>query len=394
MRFGLSLAVVAAALLCGCVKIPAPPEPLRLETVRFDQIPGWGADRVAESFSGIRAECHRLALLPPDTALGGQGLSAEYGGKAGQWAETCAAALQLTANDLAAIRSFYESRFQPYRVRAAGLFTGYYEPEVEGALTKREGFTVPLLARPVGLVQMSPPVHDPGAPPQVGRLAGGRLVPYWTRSEIEAGAMGSAARPLLWLRRAADLFFLQVQGSGRVRLPDGSVLRVGYDGKNGRTYTPIGEVLVAQNALAPSDVSMQTIKAWLLAHPAEAKEVMDRNDDYVFFRLLQATDSSLGPPGALGVDLAAGRSVAVDPHYLPLAVPVFLDTKDPLTGAVWQHLVLAQDFGTDIKGPARADIFFGFGAAAEQEAGHMHQPGTLYLLLPRPSIGRLAGRGS
>jgi membrane-bound lytic murein transglycosylase A len=385
MRSGLSLATIVAALLCGCVELPAPPEPLLLETVRFDQIPGWGTDRLAESFAGVRADCQRLALLPPDTALGGQGLSADYGGKAGQWAATCAAALQLTANDLAGIRGFYESRFQPYRVRAAGLFTGYYEPEVEGARTQGRGFTVPLLARPVGLVQMPAPGHDPGAPPEVGRLTGGRLVPYWTRAEIEAGAMGSAARPLLWLRRAADLFFLQVQGSGRVRLPDGSVLRVGYDGKNGRAYTPIGGVLVAENALAPADVSMQTIKAWLLAHPAEAKAVMDRNDDYVFFRLLPTTDSSLGPPGALGVDLAAGRSVAIDPHYLPLAAPVFLDTKDPLTGEAWQHLTLAQDFGTDIKGPARADIFFGFGATAEQNAGHMHQAGTLYLLLPRPT---------
>jgi len=385
MRSGLSLAVVAAALLCGCVKIPALPEPLVLESVRFDQIPGWRADRLEASISGIRAECHRLALLPPDAALGGKGLSAQYGGKAGQWAATCAAALQLTANDLAGIRSFYESRFQPYRVQAAGLFTGYYEPEVEGALSQGQGFTVPLLARPAGLVQMPAPAHDPGAPHEVGRLSGGKLVPYWTRAEIEAGAIGSAARPLLWLRRAADLFFLQVQGSGRVRLPDGSVIRVGYDGKNGRTYTPIGGVLVAANALAPADVSMQTIKAWLAAHPAEAKAVMDRNEDYVFFRLLQKTDSSLGPPGALGVDLAAERSVAVDPHYLPLAAPVFLDTKDPLTGAGWQHLALAQDFGTDIIGPARADIFFGFGALAEQEAGHMHQPGTLYLLLPRPT---------
>jgi membrane-bound lytic murein transglycosylase A len=340
---------------------------------------------LAESFSGVRAECHRLALLPPDTALGGQGLSAQYGGKAGLWAAPCAAALQLTANDLAGIRRFYESRFQPYRVQTAGMFTGYYEPEVEGALSPGKGFTVPLLARPAGLVQMPARLDDPGAPPEVGRLAGGRLVPYWTRAEIEAGAIGSAARPLLWLRSAADLFFLQVQGSGRVRLADGSVLRVGYDGKNGRAYTPIGGVLVAENALAPADVSMQTIKAWLAAHPAQAKAVMDRNDDYVFFRLLPTTDASLGPPGALGVDLAAGRSVAVDPHYLPLAAPMFLDTKDPLTGAVWQHLTLAQDVGTDIKGPARADIFFGFGATAEQQAGHMHQPGSLYLLLPRPT---------
>jgi membrane-bound lytic murein transglycosylase A len=380
------LAVVAAILLSGCVSKPPLPERPGLESVRFDQLPGWDKDRLVESFPGMRAECRRLALLPPDTPLGGQGLSAEYAGKAGQWAPTCAAALRLTANDVTGIRNFYESRFQPYQVKTAGLFTGYYEPEVEGALEQSPEYGVPLLGRPVGLVQMRGPGNDPGAPPEVGRLDGGKLVPYWTRAEIEAGAMGSAARPLLWLRNLADLFFLQVQGSGRVRLPDGNVVRVGYDGKNGRTYTPIGGVLVAEDALAPADVSLQTIKAWLVAHPAQAKAVMDRNDDYVFFRLLQNTDLSLGPPGALGVDLTARRSVAVDPSYVPLALPVFLDTKDALTGAAWQHLTLAQDSGTNIKGPARTDIFFGFGATAEQEAGHMHQSGTLYLLLPRPSL--------
>jgi membrane-bound lytic murein transglycosylase A len=197
--------------------------------------------------------------------------------------------------------------------------------------------------------------------------------------------MGPSAQPLLWLRDPVDLFFLQVQGAGRVRLPDGSVVRVGYDGKNGRAYTPIGGVLVAQNAMAPADVNMQSIKAWLAAHPALAKSVMDRNDDYVFFRILKTEDAVAGPPGALGVDLTAGRSVAVDPHYLPLAAPVFIDTKDPLSSAPWQHLLLAQDSGTDIRGAARADIFFGFGMLAEQQAGRMHEAGTVYLLLPRPT---------
>jgi membrane-bound lytic murein transglycosylase A len=385
MQLWRSLALVAAALTCACISNPLPPEHLALESVSFDQIPGWRSDRLTEGFSAFRAECHRLALLPPDTALGGQGLAAEYAGKAGLWMTPCAAASYLTANDLVGIRNFYESSFKPYRVQDVGLFTGYYEPEVEGALTQGHGFTFPLLARPVGLVQVPAPTSDPGAPPQVGRLVNGKLVPYWTRAQIEAGALGSDARPLLWLRSPEDLFFLQVQGAGRVRLPDSSVMRVGYDGKNGRTYTPIGSVLVAEKALAPSDVSMQSIKAWLVAHPAEAKAVMDRNDDYVFFRKLESADVALGPPGALGVDLTPGRSVAVDPHYLPLAAPVFLDTKDSLTGSPWQHLALAQDSGTNIKGPARADIFFGFGGSAEQEAGHMHQSGHLYLLIPRPT---------
>jgi membrane-bound lytic murein transglycosylase A len=387
MRLGFSLAACAAALMCGCVSNLVPPPPLVLESVGFEQIPGWSQDRLVESIAGLKAECHRLALLPPDTMLGGQGLAAAFGGKAGQWAAPCQAAMTLTVNDATGLRRFYEARFQPYRVQAAGMFTGYYEPEVKGAMSPGNGFTVPLLARPSNLIQRTSSVHQPGAAPVVGRLAGGTMVPYWTRSEIEAGAMGEAARPLLWLRDPVDLFFLQIQGAGRVRLPDGTVVRVGYDGKNGRAYTPIGQVLVAQHAMAAADVSMQTIKAWLAAHPAEAKSVMDRNDDYVFFRILKTGDAALGPPGALGVDLTAGRSVAVDPHYLPLSAPLFIDTKDPLSGAPWQHLVLAQDSGTDIKGAARADIFFGFGVLAEQEAGRMHKEGAVYLLLPRPSKG-------
>jgi len=372
-----------AALLSGCATPPSPP--LALEAIGFDQITGWRNDPLSESVGGLKAECHRLALLPPDTALGGQGLAASYGGKAGQWAGPCAAAFALIANDTTGIRHFYETWFQPYRVHAQALFTGYYEPEVAGALDPGDGYRVPMFSRPADLIQRAGPAGVPGAPPIVGRLAGGMLVPYWTRAEIEAGAMGDAAYPLLWLRSPADLFFLQVQGAGRVRLPDGSIIRVGFAGKNGQPYTPIGAVLVAENQLAASDVSMQTIKAWLAAHPAQAKDVMDRNADYVFFRRLDDRDPSLGPPGALGVDLTAGRSAAVDPHYVPLAAPIFIDTVDPVTGAAWRHLLLAQDSGTDIKGAARADIFFGFGPTAEREAGLMQGGGSLFLLLPRPS---------
>ncbi len=356
---------------------------MELNAVHYDQIPGWSTDRLAESFNGLRAQCRRLALLPPDTALGGQGFSASYGGKAGQWAPPCMAARDLTANDADGIRHFYEGWFQPYRIQGQGLFTGYYEPEVPGALTRASGYTVPLLARPADLVQRPAPGSAPGQAQLVGRLVDGKVIPYWTRSEIEAGAIGAAARPLLWLANASDLFFLQLQGAGRVRLPDGSVIRVAYDGKNGRTYTPIGGVLVAENAIAATDVSMQSIKAWLAANPAKAKAVMDRNDDYVFFRLLADDAPLLGPPGALGVSLTAGRSAAVDPHYIALGSPIFVDTVDPTSGAPWRHLLLAQDSGTDIKGATRTDIFFGFGPPAEQAAGHMHAAGAMFLLLPR-----------
>jgi membrane-bound lytic murein transglycosylase A len=370
-------------MLTGCVQQPVAPQTAALEAVKFDQIPGWQADSVAESFAALRAECRRFSLLPPDTLLGGQGLAATYGGKSGQWSALCLAASSIVANDDPEIRRFYEARFQPYRYSAPGLFTGYYEPEVQGAREKGAGYEVPLLARPTDLIQGAPPADDPKASPMVGRSVNGKLVPYFSRAEIEAGAMGKAAHPLLWLHDPVDLFFLQVQGAGRVRLPDGSVVRVGYDGKNGRPYTPIGRVLLQRNALASADINMQGIRWWLAGHPADIKAVLDQNEDYVFFRILSDTDVFEGPPGSLGVNLVARRSAAVDPHFTPLGVPVFVDTTDPVGGAAWRHLLLAQDSGTDIKGPARMDIFFGFGPLAEQQAGRM--TGTEYLLLPRPS---------
>ncbi len=351
--------------------------------MRFDEIPGWSADALGQTLPALRAECRRLALLPADTALGGAGLAAAAGGRAGQWSAPCQAARSLTPGDAAGARRFYESWFQPYRIDAPALVTGYYEPEVRGALTPGGAYVVPLLARPIDLVQGSRPGEADGRP-GVGRLETGRLVPYWSRAEIEAGRAGLAARPLFWLADPVDLFFLQLQGSGRVRLPDGEVVRVGYDGKNGRPYTPIGRVLAEQGALAPQDVTMQSIRAWLAAHPDRAGAVMDRNEDYVFFRVIADADSAMGPPGALGVQLQAGRTAAVDRHAIPLAAPLFVDTTDPLTGQPWQKLLLAQDLGTDIVGPARVDVFFGAGDPAAQQAGRMRQPGMDYLLLPRP----------
>ena len=384
MRSLFSVAAFAAAVLAGCVQQPVAPSQAILQTVRFDQIPGWSADRQSETLLGLRAECRRLALLPSDTALGGEGMASTYGGKAGHWSAACSAAAALTANDADGARSFYQSWFQPYRLSVSGLFTGYYEPEVQGARSPDATHSVPLYARPSDLVQEPPSSDDPKGPPRVGRMENGHLKPYFSRAEIEAGAIGKAALPLLWLRDPVELFFLQIQGAGRVSLPDGSVVRVGYDGKNGRAYTPIGRLLLERNALAATDINMQSIKAWLEAHPADAKSVMDQNEDYVFFRILTDTDVLAGPPGALGVALVAGRSAAVDPHAIPLGALIFVDTTDPITSAPLRRLLLAQDSGTDIKGAARTDIFFGFGALAEQEAGRMHQSGTEYLLLPRP----------
>ena len=360
-------AISLAALLARCA---APPKPGSLTQVDFAAVPGWSADPLEQSLPALRAGCRRLMTLPPDTVLGGQGLPETYAGRAGQWAPACTAARSLAAGDAAGTRAYYQDWFTPYRIEQPALFTGYYEPEVRGALAASSIFRTPLLARPDDLV--------PG-----GRRMGSTVVPYWSRADIEAGRMGAAARPLLWLADPVDLFFLQIQGSGRIRLPDGGIVRVGYDGKNGRPYTPIGRLLIANGALQPSAVSMQSIRAWLAAHPTQQRAIIDSNEDYVFFRVLDGGHVEGGPPGALGVALQPGRSAAVDRSALPLGVPIFADTTDPMNSLPWQHLLMAQDVGSDIQGPARADVFLGAGELAAQSAGAMHQGGTLYVLLPR-----------
>jgi membrane-bound lytic murein transglycosylase A len=346
-------------------------------------MPGWAGDHVAEALPALLAQCRKLVSMPPDMPLGGQGLSQLYGGTAGQWGAACAAVRGVAPDDRA-VRTLIEAWFQPYEINAAGLVTGFYEPQARGAWQRGGVFQTPVLARPTDLVETPPSAADPNGRPVMGRLVANHLVPYWTRAEIEAGSAGARTHPVLWLADPIDLFFLQIQGSGRVVLPDAHVVRLAFAGSNGRAYTPIGKKLIERHVLAPDQVTMQSIRAWLDANPAEARMLMNQNDHYVFFRLDADAGVAPGPPGALGVNLVPGRSAAVDRHFTPLASLLFLDTTDPLTRAPWRHLVLAQDLGTDVIGPARVDLFMGAGDMAALRAGQMRQPGTAYLLLPRP----------
>ncbi|MGH6976424.1 MAG: MltA domain-containing protein, partial [Stellaceae bacterium] len=213
-----------------------------------------------------------------------------------------------------------------------------------------------------------------------GRVVDGKLVPYWTRAEIEAGALDRFHRALFYATDPIDLFFLQIQGSGRVRLPDGRTVEIGYDGENGRAYVALGRLLVERGAMTLDNVSMQSIAVWLRAHPADAKALMDENPSYVFFRVLAGG----APLGAEGVDLTPQHSVAVDPRFVPLGVPLWLDVAQ---GAiVTRRLAVAQDTGAAIKGPLRADLFCGAGAAAAAQAGPLRAVGRMFLLLPQIGV--------
>ena len=388
-------AVLAAGWLAGCAAQPSPagPPSLGLTPVGFAELPGWGADHVAEAAAAFSRSCARLALAPPDQALGGEGEAARRGGQAGQWSAVCAAARALPPGDDRAARLLLEADFQPYAVsdagRRRGLFTGYYEPEVAGSPQPGDAFPVPLLRRPSDLIQvdLGDFFDDLKGRRTAGRVEQGRLVPYYARAAIEAGALAGRRLDLLYLASPVDLFFLQIQGAGRIDLPDGRVVRVGFDGQNGRAYVPIGKLLSERGQIPADQVSEQSIRAWLAAHPDRAKAVMDENPSYVFFREVPGLRPDEGPPGALGVPLTPGRSIAVDRRFIPLGAPVWIDTADPLGGAPLRRLMVAQDLGGAITGPVRTDIFFGWGAQARERAGRMNQPGTEYLLLPKPPAG-------
>ena len=218
-----------------------------------------------------------------------------------------------------------------------------------------------------------------------GRLEGKRVVPYYSRAEIENGTAPVAGREIVWVDDPVEAFFLQIQGSGRVRLDTGELIRIGYADQNGHPYHSIGRWLLEHNELSPGEATMQGIKAWARANPARLADLLHRNPSYVFFRETAPRDGDpdAGPTGALGVPLTAGRSIAVDPRHIPLGAPVFLETTWPNSSAPLARLVLAQDTGGAIRGAVRADFFWGFGADAGNLAGKMRQRARMWVLLPR-----------
>jgi membrane-bound lytic murein transglycosylase A len=324
---------------------------------------------------------------PADRPIGPDGIA----GTAADWQPPCRDLAALDPAGEAALRRYFEDRFVPLLVAAdddpVGLFTGYYEPELRGARRPNERYAVPLYRRPPTLisVDLGKFRSDFGGTRIAGKVVGSGLVPFDSRAEIEGGALAGQGLELVWVDDPVDAFFLQVQGSGRVRLEDGTLLRVGYDGTNDRPYLAIGRVLLREGLIERGRVSMQAVRDWLRANPAEGRRIMARNARYVFFRELAGD----GPIGAEGVALTPGRSLAVDTAFLPLGLPIWLDTHWPADpDRPLRRLVVAQDTGGAIKGPVRGDLFWGFGEAALAEAGRMSSKGRYYLLLPRAIAAR------
>jgi membrane-bound lytic murein transglycosylase A len=304
------------------------------------------------------------------------------------WREACAEAARLANPDPEAIRAYFQNRFAPYQIQQAeggaeGLVTGYYEPLLRGSRTLTPKYRYPLRAPPDDLliVDLATVYPELKSLRLRGRLDGNKVVPYFTRGEIEAGKTPVQGREIAWVDDPVELFFLQVQGSGRVQLDNGPLMRVGYADQNGHPYRSIGKWLVERGELTLDKASMQGIKDWAREHPERLPELLAANPSYVFFRELAYQDG--GPLGALAVPLTPERSIAVDPRAIPLGAPVWLATTRPNSNEALNRLMLAQDTGGAIRGNVRADFFWGFGDEAGRLAGAMKQKGRMWLLLPR-----------
>ncbi|HVA12941.1 MAG TPA: murein transglycosylase A [Stellaceae bacterium] len=367
-----------ALMLAGCAAPKPLPPQLTLTPVGFDALPGWREDHAAAALAAFVKSCAELDRRPARAAVG----PAALGMTAAAWRAPCVSARATPRGDAAA-RAFFERAFTPYLAASNeasdGLFTGYYEPLLHGARRPGGRYRTPILKRPPDLVMVDLGRFRPAWRGEriAGRVVAGSLVPYPSRAEIERGALDLDRLALFWVDDPVDAFFLQVQGSGRIELPNGALVRLGYDGQNGRPYVAIGKILVERGALAADAVSLQSIRAWIKAHPDQATALMDQNPSYVFFRE-QPGD---GPIGSEGVVLSAGRSLAVDRGFIPLGAPVYLDVDDHDTAL--RRLMVAQDTGGAIMGPVRGDVFWGFGAAAEARAGAMRASGRYFLLLPK-----------
>ncbi|MBM3346088.1 MAG: transglycosylase [Betaproteobacteria bacterium] len=375
-------AAAPTRLQCPACPVCPPPKPEPplvkvpvFEAVGFDALPGWSTDNLAAAWGAFRASCHALRF---------QAL----------WQSACNEAAKLAPGtatpELTAVRAYFESRFVAYRLstpqgNTQGLATGYYEPLLRGSRTRRAPYLHALYAPPedllvIDLISVNPDLRNMRLR---GRVEGRRVVPYWSRAEIERGMAPVAGKELVWVDDHVEAFFLEVQGSGRIQLDSGETLRLNYADQNGHPYQSIGRWLLDRGELRPGEATMQGIKAWALANPTRVEELLAQNPSYVFFRELQVSDPSIGPPGAQGVPLTPERSIAVDPRYTPLGAPVFLATTYPNSEARLERLVIAQDTGGAIRGPVRADYFWGFGAEAGALAGRMRQPLRMWVLLPK-----------
>ena len=359
----------------------APSLPANYTLAAWSALPGWSDDRVDEAWAAFRVGCTALLASATSQAV---------------WQAPCTAANTADPKNAISIRAFFESHFSPYQVTAAdgrdtGTVTGYYEPLLAGSRVRSQRYPVPLYAPPddlltIDLTELYPDLKDKRLR---GRVEGRRVIPYWPRADIENGKAPLDGKTLVYVDDPVEAFFLHIQGSGRVRLAEGGIMRVGYSDQNGHPFRSIGRLLVERGELPLERASMQGIKDWGRRNPDRLALLLDENPSYVFFREVPAPAPGTpeaaidGPIGTLGVPLLRERTLAVDPRSIPLGAPVFLATTYPLSTRALQRLMLAQDTGGAIRGAVRADFFWGFGDDAGRNAGRMKQEGRMWILWPK-----------
>ena len=371
------LAVLAAIALGFYFWQATRPGPLRLTQKQFSDLPGWNTTDLSAALGSFQRSCTALAAKPASTPMGGKG----YAGTVADWLSVCGA-------DRSDARVFFEKNFTAYQVSAGGarhgLFTGYYEPLIKGSRTKHDAYQTPVYGLPADLVRVDLSQFDPKFTGEhvSGKLDGHRLAPYPTRAEINAHGIANS-QILFWCDDPVALFFLQIQGSGRVQFDSGESERIAYAGENGRPYTAIGRVLIKEGALTRENVSLASIRDWLKAHPGRAQSVMEADQSFIFFEEKPVGDVELGASGTLGVALTPDASLAIDTRINVLGAPYYVATDSV------KSLLIGQDTGGAIRGPVRGDVFFGFGDKAESQAGSMKDNGDMYALLPNAVAARL-----
>jgi membrane-bound lytic murein transglycosylase A len=381
---------LVGAILCLTTSAASAEEPLQLadsqlEPVKWTELAGWTADDHLAAFAAYQTSCQALRKIrrtvddrrPIHGAL---------------W-NVCGKAIGLRPQDSDTARAFFEQNFQPVRIaplgKVEGFLTGYFEPIVQGSRFPNPEFPVPLYRRPRDLVAAGHKPDSAAFPNKAARIGrrneNNQLVPYHDRGAIEAGALDGQNLEICWLKDPFDLLAIQIEGSGRVILEDGTPLRVNYDSHNGYSYSAIGRALIERNLIPREEMSMQRIREWMTAHPDEVPKVRATNRSYVFFRITGLSNEG-EPIGAQGVPLTPGRSIAVDKLH-EYGTPFFIEGNLPIESvkpvSPFGRLMIAQDTGSAIVGPARADLYWGAGDDAGRIAGRIRHPGRFVMLLPR-----------
>ena len=386
--------LVVTLLVVGCktespFEPPEPPE-FAAHAVPYHSLPGWADAQAIDAIDALQASCDVWANHDADAPMHD---TWPWYGTVGDWQHACTRLADVDTPEDVAQR--LRVLFQPMHLTArdsadTALLTGYYEPLLHGARQPTERYDVPLRRLPPDLIEANlGDFRTDAEGTLIGRLDGNRLVPYPDRQSINEGAIDHHNLAFLWVDDRIDKFFLQIQGSGRVELADESLTRVGYAGQNGRAYRAVGRDLIEADEVPAEDMSMQRIRTWMEADDHRADTLMHRNPSYIFFQERTDLDPEEGPIGSQGLPLTAERSLAVDPEYVPLGTPVWLNgTAPPValedTQAVsFQQLMVAQDTGGAIKGPLRGDVYWGSSEEAESRAGRMQHPASWYVLVPR-----------